>query len=88
MRRLLERIRRCDSGQGMTEYIIIVALIAIFAIGTITLFGDNIKALFAAASDVLAGEQTVTVQTQKSATKHTQTGTLKDFTKNIAGKGR
>lgn len=77
-----------DGGQGMTEYIIIVALIAIFAIGTITLFGDNIKALFAATSDVLAGEQNVTVQTQKSSAKHTQTGTLKDFTKNIAGKGK
>lgn len=77
-----------DGGQGMTEYIIIVALIAIFAIGTITLFGDNIKALFAAASDVLAGESNVTPQMQKSKPQHTQTGTLKDFTKNIAGKGK
>lgn len=33
-------------GQGMTEYIIIVALIAIAAIGVVTLFGDNIRSLF------------------------------------------
>ncbi|MBI3070684.1 MAG: hypothetical protein HYY84_01025 [Deltaproteobacteria bacterium] len=33
-------------GQGMTEYIIIVALIAIAAIGVVTLFGDQIRNLF------------------------------------------
>ena len=32
-------------GQGMTEYIIIVALIAIAAIGVITLFGASAAAL-------------------------------------------
>ena len=48
---LLKRSR----GQGMTEYIIIVALIAIAAIGVVTLFGDNIKALFGASANALAG---------------------------------
>jgi pilus assembly protein Flp/PilA len=46
-------------GQGMTEYIIIVALIAIAAIGVITLFGDNIRALFGGAADALAGDDNV-----------------------------
>lgn len=45
-------------GQGMTEYIIIVALIAIAAIGVITLFGDNIKALFGMSTE-LAGDTVV-----------------------------
>ena len=36
---------RGRKGQGMTEYIIIVALIAIAAIGVVSLFGDNIRAL-------------------------------------------
>ena len=43
-------------GQGMTEYIIIVALIAIAAIGVITLFGDNIRRLFGASAQALAGQ--------------------------------
>jgi len=40
----------------MTEYIIIVALIAIAAIGVVTLFGDNIKRLFGTSASALAGE--------------------------------
>jgi len=51
-------------GQGMTEYIIIVALIAIAAIGVITLFGDNIRKLFGASADALAGEESVTPATK------------------------
>ncbi|MGV3623204.1 MAG: hypothetical protein ACO1OB_20460 [Archangium sp.] len=56
-------------GQGMTEYIIIVALIAIAAIGVITLFGDNIKALFGMSADALAGDTSVTARTKKSKTE-------------------
>ena len=51
-------------GQGMTEYIIIVALIAIAAIGVITLFGDNVRQLFAASAQALAGNDTVSNQGQ------------------------
>lgn len=46
-------------GQGMTEYIIIVSLIAIASIGIITLFGDNVRRLFAMAADGLAGNDNV-----------------------------
>jgi Flp pilus assembly pilin Flp len=34
---------RTQLGQGMTEYIIIVALIAVAAIGTYTLFGQTLR---------------------------------------------
>jgi Flp pilus assembly pilin Flp len=44
----------------MTEYIIIVSLIAIAAIGVITLFGDNIRSLFSASAQALAGNSSVT----------------------------
>jgi Flp pilus assembly pilin Flp len=53
------RTRTARRGQGMTEYIIIVALIAIASIGIITLFGDNIRRLFAMAADGLAGNDNV-----------------------------
>jgi Flp pilus assembly pilin Flp len=45
-------------GQGMTEYIIIVALIAIAAVGVVTLFGNNIRKMFGASANVLAGKET------------------------------
>ena len=48
---------RNEQGQGMTEYIIIVALIAIAAIAVITFFGQNLRALFAASANALGGEE-------------------------------
>ncbi|MCD6500051.1 MAG: hypothetical protein J7M25_17300 [Deltaproteobacteria bacterium] len=66
-------------GQGMTEYIIIVALIAIAAIAIITLFGNNIRALFGAASDATTGKTDVTPQTQKSQVQMIKGKSLKNF---------
>jgi Flp pilus assembly pilin Flp len=65
-------------GQGMTEYIIIVALIAIAAIGVITLFGDNIKALFGVSADALAGETDVKNRGTKS-NSDLEKKTIKNF---------
>lgn len=42
----------------MTEYIIIVALIAIGTIAFVTVFGDNLRALFGASSNALIGQET------------------------------
>ena len=65
-------------GQGMTEYIIIVALIAIAAIGVVTLFGDNIRKLFGASANALAGEASVTPDT-KGAKKAMMNKNIKTF---------
>ena len=43
-------------GQGMTEYIIIVALIAVAAIGVYSLFGDVVKKQTGAMAAGLAGD--------------------------------
>lgn len=45
-----------QSGQGMTEYIIIVALIAIAAIAVFTYFGSTVQEQTAAMTKELAGE--------------------------------
>ena len=43
------------SGQGMTEYIVIVALIAIAAIVAVSLFGASVKSQFTALASELVG---------------------------------
>jgi Flp pilus assembly pilin Flp len=43
-------------GQGMTEYIIIVALIAVAAIGVYTLFGKTIRAQVAGLANEVSGK--------------------------------
>jgi len=56
MRRVM-KILRCEKGQGMSEYLIIVALVAIAAIGVVTVFGRDIRELFSGTTDSLAGNQ-------------------------------
>jgi pilus assembly protein Flp/PilA len=85
--RLLKRFRRED-GQGMTEYIIIVALIAIAAIGVVTIFGDNIRDLFAGATNALAGDTKVKVESEKARASQTKTKTLKTFAEDNKGSNK
>ncbi len=68
----------------MTEYIIIVALIAISSIGVVTQFGDNIKALFGMAVDALASNRNVETRT-KASNRKAEHGDLKNFANNNSG---
>lgn len=44
--------RRDDSGQDLAEYALVVALIAMVVIAAVTLFSENIQAVF----DYIAGQ--------------------------------
>ncbi len=70
---------RGRKGQGMTEYIIIVALIAIAAIGVVGLFGDNIRALFSTSANALAGNEKTGTDTNQAGKKMYKHKTLKKF---------
>lgn len=52
--------RRSIRGQGMTEYIIIVALVAVAAIGVYTAFGDIVRGQTSVAAVALSGSDTPT----------------------------
>lgn len=62
--------RKRKLGQGLTEYIIVVALVAISAIGVVSLFGDDVRMLFAGSANALAGEEQVTLKTQTAHQDH------------------
>ena len=51
------RMQTRRSGQGMTEYIIIVALVAIASIAVVTIFGNQIRSLFSDSVQELQGNQ-------------------------------
>lgn len=62
-------------GQGMTEYIIIVALIAIAAIGVYSYFGQSLRSQTAAMTQEMAGEKGDTSKAAAASTAaQTQTG--------------
>ena len=44
-----------ETGQGMTENILVLALIAISAIGVVTVFGRDVRDLFAKSTGAMAG---------------------------------
>ena len=84
MRRILSRLFNSQSGQGMSEYLIIVALIAVAAIGVVTVFGQDIRQLFSGTTDSLAGNQAsnTAVKARVKANKN-----LKTFGKYTAASG-
>ncbi len=51
----MRRQRNKESGQGMTEYIVIVALIAVAAIAVVGFFGDVVRTQFYNMTAALAG---------------------------------
>ena len=51
---MIKRFMNDESGQGMTEYILIVALIAVAAIAAVKLFGTQITGLFTSSKDKIA----------------------------------
>ena len=55
MMRQIAKLARSQRGQGMTEYIIIVALGAIAAIGVFSVFGHTVKAQMAQVTNGIAG---------------------------------
>ncbi len=66
--RLFRNLRN-QSGQGMTEYIIIVALIAIAAIAAFTYFGKAVRTQTAVMTDDLAGQDPATAKGKLSGIK-------------------
>lgn len=78
MRRTISKLLRSQSGQGLSEYLIIVALVAVAAIGVVTVFGKDIRELFATTTGALAGEKST-----NNDAKRAKAGdkTLKNFGK-------
>jgi len=64
--------RKMQRGQGMTEYIIIVALIAIAAIGVYSAFGHTLQHQVAAVTEGLAGKDP-TAEVTAAGTEATST---------------
>ncbi len=77
--------RRIQLGQGMSEYIIITALIAVAGIGIFAAFGDTISSQAAAMAREMAGQdgsaevQQANTQSGTAATRSQQDDTLSNY---------
>ena len=87
----IQAIARLQRGQGMTEYIIIVALIAVAAVGVYNYFGKTVRSQTAAMAQGLAGEEDKSLKDSKAAGQQANAATnaanaqkgLKEFGKEI-----
>lgn len=81
--------RKRQSGQGMTEYVVIVALVAVAAIAVYQYFGQVVRSQTAAMARELAGEDGSAQshsaqQAAQKAAAQTKARSLKSFTGNAA----
>lgn len=76
--------RRRIAGQGMTEYIIVVALIAVAAIGVYSAFGDVVRGQTSVAAVALSGRdassgRSFVAQARGRANEEAEEATLENF---------
>lgn len=68
-------------GQGMMEYIILVALVAIAAIGIMRVFGQTVSAKIAQITTTLQGRNAESIEMEDVEEKHWRKRGLDDFFK-------
>jgi Flp pilus assembly pilin Flp len=68
----------------MTEYVILVALVAVATIGVVGLFGNDLRKLFGMSSDSLAGSADVAMRANASDDS-VETKQMRNFAQNNSG---
>jgi Flp pilus assembly pilin Flp len=68
-----------QKGQGLTEYIIILALVAIAAIGIVNIFGNQLRYQFHSIVSALSGHGLKVKDLSGSSRKQTNKKTLSDY---------
>ena len=72
--------RRKSNGQGLTEYIIIVALVAIAAIGIVNIFGNQLRNQFSTIITAMSGSSQRKVESlADQAQQETNKKTLSNY---------
>lgn len=67
-------------GQGMSEYIIMVGLVAVAAIGIYTAFGDQVRTAMRSIGEQLSGNETATQTVNAGlSSQETKDVSLSDF---------
>ncbi|MGZ9135160.1 MAG: Flp family type IVb pilin [Candidatus Deferrimicrobiaceae bacterium] len=73
------KIASSRSGQGLTEYIIIVALVAIAAIGVVNIFGNQLRHQFSTIIASMSGSSVQVTSLAEKAKQQANQRTLKDY---------
>jgi pilus assembly protein Flp/PilA len=75
-----QKFLRNRNGQGLTEYIIVVALVAIAAIGVVNIFGNQLRNQFATIVTAMSGSTQAKVESLAGdARKESNKKNLSDY---------
>ncbi len=77
---MLRRLLRGRKGQGMSEYLIILALVAIATIGAVIFFADNVREQISNLAEEIAGSDATVDLSTNYQTQATSSYDLSDFT--------
>lgn len=78
------RVRRRSPGQSLVEYLILLALVAVAAIGVVSLVGTNLREQYANVSKAIRGERGSVSRTRERREDYEARG-LDDFMESAAG---
>lgn len=70
---------RNNKGQGLVEYLIIVAIMAVASISVIKLVSSNLRSQFANVANALGTNQTTKVESKAASDSHYKSKDLSDF---------
>jgi Flp pilus assembly pilin Flp len=73
------KLATCRRGQGLTEYIIVVALVAVAAIGVVNLMGNQLRNQFSTIVAAMSGHSLSVQDLSDKASKQAETRTLRDY---------
>lgn len=77
--RWIRRAGPRERGQGFTEYALILALVVLGTIAVVTIFGNQLRALWSASAQKLSGQQNVQYQDKSSGADAEVEKNLKNF---------
>ena len=72
-------VKKKTKGQGLTEYIIILALVAIAAIGIVNIFGNQLRQQFHTIISAMAGHGLTVKDLSKNSKSETNKKTLRNY---------
>jgi len=77
-----KNIKNKERGQSLTEYLILVALIAISSIGVVRVLGQTARAQLSNITNALQGSRARQIRAQEIKESHHSQKDLSDFMKN------
>lgn len=84
----LKRLKLNQKGQGLIEYLIIIALVAVAGISVMSVVGQNVRAQFAVVANSIQGKGAGKVKMDEVRDSHYQKRDMGDFFKGAATRAK